>query len=240
MNRTILRTTTAVAAVSAAALFFPAVASAAPLSAEDCAQISTLNQPNGWGNPFSDEADQAGKHVATQVVDGDGSLELTTVAPRNRAASYHEVSDLKLSEVAGPLKFQSNGPANWQVRVTGANTIGANASADGFATFVWSGDGTQDASTSDQWWATRNLEGYDRGEKGTLDDLAEAAGADTQVNHYGISVEGPEGTKANIDNVQFNGCTTNFKAVGAAEDDGGAFGSLGGFGLANLIPGLPS
>ncbi|ORM34381.1 hypothetical protein [Williamsia sp. 1135] len=248
MNRTILRTTTAVAAVSAAALFFPAVASAAPVSQSECAEISTGNQANGWGNTFGDESGQAGVHVAGGE-DGNGALKFTTfdtpstTKVDNRAASYHEAGGLLLKDVTGPLAFQHEGavPGNWQIRVTGANTTGPGdvSGENGFATLVHSGDGA-DAAGSDQWWATRDLGTIARGTPSTLAALKAAAGDQTVVTHYGISIEGPVGTTATIDKVQFNGCTTDFRQVGSSEEEGASTGSLGGFGLANLIPGLPS
>ena len=120
---------------------------------------------------------------------------------------------------------KSDGQANWQIRVTGANTGQGN----GFATLVWTapaGAGKQDAAGSDQWWATRDLGDIEQGTNATLDDLVKAAnteGHTTVVDHYGISSQPNEKTgKVNVDNVSFNGCTTNFAASGA----GGAFGSL--------------
>jgi hypothetical protein len=235
MNRFLIRATTALAAVSAAALFVPATASAAPVSKDECAEISTGNQPNGWENTFGDEGGQAGKHSEITITDDDGSLELTTVETKNRAASYHSAGQLPLDDLTGPLTFEQQGaPAHWQIRVSGAATIAPEAE-NGFATLVWSGDSSQDAFSSDQWWATRPLPGLERGQKTTLAALTTAAGAETVIDHYGVSVEGPVGTKGNIDNVTFNGCTTNFKYVGSSEEDD-AFGSLGGLGLADLIP----
>lgn len=230
MNRTILRTTTAVAAVSAAALFFPAVASAAPVSQAECAEISTGNQANGWGVPFEDEAGQAGTHSQAVVEDEDGSLELKVAEGKTRAVSYHSAGQLPLDDLTGTPTFDQTGTqANWQIRVSGAAT--GNSAENGFATLVNSG--------GDQWWATRALPDLPRGQTTTLADLTEKAGAGTVVDYYGISVEGAPDTIANIDNVSFNGCTTNFKFVGSSEE-GGSNGSLGGFGLASLIPGLPS
>lgn len=245
MNRTILRTTTAVAAVSAAALFFPATASAAPVSSTNCAATSSPGATNGWGNPFSDEAGQAGTYSDVVVGDSDGSLEFTTVDTLattkvdNRAASYHTAGDLLLGDLAGPLTFQQKGAAAfWQIRVTGAATVGAPASENGFATLVWGGDTATDAFGAGGWWATRDLPGYARGVPTTLEKLSIAAGSNTKITEYGVSVEGPVGTKGQIDKVSFNGCTTNFVAQSAP--GGGSTGSLGDFGLANLIPGLPS
>ncbi|VTR08836.1 Uncharacterised protein [Gordonia terrae] len=224
MRRNLIRVTTAGAALGVAALIAPAVATAAPVSEANCAKTSTPANPAGWGNTFGDERGQAGKVTATNVVDQDGSLEFVTTEQTPRQASYHSAGQLKLVDAATkPLSFEkSDGQANWQIRVTGANT----GQADGFATLVWSapaGAGKQDAADSDQWWATRDLGDIKKGTNATLDDLVEAAGGNTVVDHYGISSQPNEKAgKVNVDNVSFNGCTTNFAASGA----GGAFGSL--------------
>ncbi len=236
MNRTILRTTTAVAAVSAAALFFPAVASAAPVSTANCAEVSTGTDANGWGVPFNDEAGQAGTHSATNVNDADGSLELKVADGKTRAVLYHSAENLPLATLAGELSFDhENGPAFWQIRLRGANT-GVDGE-NGFATLVSADGGT---ATEGQWFATRNLGTLPKGTPSTLDALKVAAGPTAVVEYYGVSTEGVPGTTANVDNVKFNGCTTNFKASGPSGEDTGSTGSLGGFGLASLIPGLPS
>src|SRR5690349_4098383 len=115
MNRTILRTTTAVAAISAAALFFPAVASAAPVSQTECAEISTGNQANGWGVPFGDEAGQAGTHSQAVVQDDDGSLELKVAQGQTRSVTYHSAGQLPLNDLTGTPSFEQTGAqANWQ------------------------------------------------------------------------------------------------------------------------------
>ncbi|WP_408610019.1 hypothetical protein [Gordonia insulae] len=163
----------------------------------------------------------------TKVVDDDGSLGFTTTAETPRQASYHAAGKVPLADIANkPLTFEkTGGNANWQIRVTGADT----GQSDGFATLVWSapeGAGKADASTSNQWWATRDLPGITRGTNATLAQLIAAAntgGKKTVVDHYGISSQPNEKAgKVNVDNVSFNGCTTNFAATGA----GGAFGSL--------------
>lgn len=233
MNRTLLRTTTAVAAVSAAALFFPATASAAPVSQAECAEVSTGTDANGWGVPAAfGEDGQAGTHSVTNVNDTDGSLELKVAAGKNRAVSYHSAGNLNLADLAGPLTFDhENGPAFWQIRVRGADT-GVDGE-NGFATLV-SADGGSDSEG--QWFATRNLGTLAKGTPSTLANLKTAAGVNTVVEYYGVSTEGTPGTTANVDNVKFNGCTTNFKATGPSGEDTGTFGSLGGLGLANLLP----
>ncbi|MYR07617.1 hypothetical protein GTV32_15465 [Gordonia sp. SID5947] len=228
MRRNMIRGIVAgAAAVGAAGLAVPAVATAAPVNAMNCAKVATPTSPNGWGNTFPDERGQAGKVTATKVVDDDGSLEFMTTEQMPRQASYHAAGKLPLVDVAkNPLSFEkSAGNANWQIRVTGANVN----SADGFATLVWSapaGAGKEDASKSNQWWATRDLPGIPKGQNATLEKLTEAANSDshkTVVDHYGISSQPNDKTgKVNVDNVSFNGCTTNFAATGGA----GAFGSL--------------
>lgn len=232
MRKNLIRVTTAGAALGVAALIAPAVATAAPVSEANCARTSTPANPAGWGNTFGDEQGQAGKVTATTVVDQDGSLEFVTSERTPRQASYHSAGQLELADAATkPLSFEkSDGQANWQIRVTGANTGQGN----GFATLVWTapaGAGKQDAAGSDQWWATRDLGDIDKGTNATLDDLVKAAnteGHTTVVDHYGISSQPNEKTgKVNVDNVSFNGCTTNFAASGA----GGAFGSL-----ENILP----
>ncbi len=217
------------AVVGAASLMVPATASAAPVSSANCARIATPTAPNGWGNSFGDEQGQAGKITATNVSDDDGSLEFATSPQVPRQASYHSAGKLPLTQLAGkPLTFQkSTGNANWQIRVTGANTGEGN----GFATLVWSASdaaGAPDAASSDQWWATRSLGTIPRGQTGTLAELTTAAnsgGKATVVEDYGISSQPNGGTgTVHVDNVTFNGCTTNF-AVRSSN------GSLGGIQL---------
>ncbi|NED67127.1 hypothetical protein G3I15_39985, partial [Streptomyces sp. SID10244] len=73
--------------------------------------------------------------------------------------------------------------------------------------------GKADAASSNQWWATRDLPGIARGKNATLAELTAAANSanhKTVVDHYGISSQPNEKTgKVNVDNVSFNGCTTN-------------------------------
>ena len=117
------------------------------------------------------------------------------------------------------LTFQkSNGNANWQIRITGANT----GTSSGFATLVWGapvGAGKADATSSNQWWATRNLGNIPATQNASLSALIAAANSDGKkavVDLYGISSQ-PGGTadaKVNVDEVTFNGCTTNFKVSG--------------------------
>ncbi|WP_457590162.1 hypothetical protein [Gordonia aurantiaca] len=227
--------TTVGAALGAASFIAPAFASAAPVSESNCAKVSTPVDAAGWGNPFPDEQGQEGRLSATNVKDSDGSLQFVTTQQTPRQASYHAAGELPLADlVAGdnPLTFdKGEGQANWQIRVTGANTD----SGDGFATLVWSapeGATTADATSSNEWWATRELPGIPRGAKATLAELTAAANSGdhkTVINHYGVSSQ-PVGTagKVNVDNISFNGCTTNFAATGA----GAAFGSL-----ENVLPG---
>lgn len=208
-----------IGATSMAGMAVSGVATAAPVSPTNCAKTATPSAPNGWGNSFSDERGQAGKIVATNVVDQDGSLQFTTTTDMRRQASYHSAGNLPLTALAGkPLTFEkSTGNANWQIRVTGANTGQGN----GFATLVWSapdGAGKQDAASSNKWWATRDLGSLKSGQTGTLAQLTAAAnsgGKTTVVEHYGISSQPNGGTgKVNVDNVTFNGCTTNFAVKG--------------------------
>lgn len=235
MKRNLIRATTVGAALGVAGLIAPAGANAAPVDENNCAKVSTPGNPAGWGNSFPDEVGWAGKHSATKVVDNDGSLEFVTTEESDHKASYHSADGLKLADLVTnkkALTFEKTaGQANWQIRVTGANT----GAGDGFLTLVWTApDGagkTADASSSDQWWATQALPGFARGATGTLQELLTAANSEghtTVVNHYGISsqTDGKNG-KVNVDNVSFNGCTTNFTAT----DAGGAFGSL-----ENLFP----
>ena len=239
MNRNTIRVTTVGAALGVAAIFAPAAASAAPgdwVSPTNCAKVATPSNPAGWGNTFPDEAGRAGEIVTTTVVDDDGSLEFNTTEELKRKASYHEAGGLPLAELVDKkggdrrLTFQkSEGQANWQIRVTGANT----GSGDGFMTLVWvapDAAGTYDATDSGQWWATRPLPNHPNRQDspGTLEQLLEAANSEghtTVINHYGISSDpgNVQPAKVNVDNVSFNGCTTNFKAT----NDGGG-GSLEG------------
>ncbi|WP_020105179.1 hypothetical protein [Nocardia sp. 348MFTsu5.1] len=237
MNRIILRTTTAVAAVTAAALLFPAVATAAPVSAETCAEVSSEASPNGWGNPFEDEPNQAGTYVADEAFDADGALKLTTVDapgsnPPARSASYHSAGQLELTALTGPLTVKHQGsPASWQIRVTKA----ATGTQSGFATLVYAGAGATDVSESSEWWSTKTLGGtIPAYTHTTLAKLKQAAGPSTVIDHYGISIQtAVVGETALIDDVTFNGCTTNFAKKAPAGD---AFGSLSGVSLSNLIP----
>jgi hypothetical protein len=234
MNRNLVRATTAAAAVGAAALFFPAIATAAPVSSGNCATVSSASSPNGWGNTFSDEPGQAGKHVANTAFDADGALELTTVAanstPPARSASYHSAGQLKLADLSGPLTFKHQGtPANWQIRITKA----ATGTPSGFATLVYSGAGASDVSGAEGWWSSKPLGSIAAGTPTTLDALKAAAGPSTVIDHYGISIQtDTAGDTALIDSVTFNGCTTNFAK---AAPSGGDSGSLGGLGLGNLL-----
>ncbi|WP_040536799.1 hypothetical protein [Gordonia namibiensis] len=229
MKRNLIRATTVGAALGIAGLIAPGVANAAPVDENNCAKVSTPGNTAGWGNEFSDEEGQAGKYSDVNVNDEDGSLQFVTTATTPRQASYHAAGQLPLADVAKkPLTFhKSAGQANWQIRVTGAETGQGN----GFATLVWAapeGKTLADATDSDQWWATRNLPGIPRAQTATLAQLIQAAGDDAVVDHYGISSQPTDSTgTVNIDNVSFNGCTTNFKAT----DDAGGFGSL-----ENLFP----
>ncbi|MCX2964876.1 hypothetical protein [Gordonia aquimaris] len=233
--RRFVRTATVASALGAAAMISPAVATAAPdtgsLGSNQCAQISAENQTNGWGNTAPDEQGQAGTYSATNVIDTDGSLELKTDAANKRKASYHSAGGVKLSDILGkPLTFESKGGnANWQIRSTGADTGEGN----GFVTFVWSTSaedaGQRNATTSDQWWATRDLgDNFPRGTRGTLQELSDAAGANTVVDDYGISSQ-PSSVPDTVyvDNVTFNGCTTNFAKTAPST----GFGSL-----ENILP----
>lgn len=227
MWQKMIRGTIVGAAVGAAALAVPAMATAAPVSEMNCAKVSTPTSTNGWGNTLVDEKGQAGKYSTDNVSDSDGSLEFTTTAQMPRQASYHTAGKLPLTDVAKkPLTFEKKGGnANWQLRVTGADT----GESSGFATLVWNAptDGKQtDATKSDQWWATRDLPGIKRGTTASFDKLVAAAnssGHKAVVDDYGISSQPNEKTgKVNVDNVSFNGCTTNFAAKGGS----GAFGSV--------------
>lgn len=228
MRRNLTRAIVGGMALGAATFALPGVAAAAPTGSFSCANTATPTSPNGWGNSFGDERGQAGQITTATVTDSDGSLDLTTSASKPRRASYHSAGKTPLANVVNkPFTFEkSEGNANWQIRVTGANT----GSGDGFATLVWSAPDkagkTADAASSDQWWATRALPGIAKGQNATLAQLVAAAnseGKTTVVDDYGISSQpNTPGAKVNVDNVNFNGCTTNFAATGA----GGAFGSL--------------
>ncbi|MFW0793076.1 hypothetical protein AAFP30_04620 [Gordonia sp. CPCC 205515] len=225
MRHKMIRAAVLGTAVGAAAFAVPAGASAAPVSEANCAKISTPTSKNGWGNTFPDEQGQAGKYSATNVSDSDGSLEFTTTAQTPRNASYHTAGKLPLTELAKePLTFEKKGGnANWQIRVTGANT----GESSGFTTLVWTApqDGKQpDATKSNQWWATRDLPGVPQGTNASLDKLVAAAnssGHTTVIDDYGISSQPNEKSgKVNVDNVSFNGCTTNFAAKGGSGGNG--------------------
>lgn len=239
MKRAIFRATTAVAAVSAAALFFPAVASAADPVPDWCAPLSTEATPAGWGNSFLDEPNQAPVYSETNVDDTDGSLEFTTSETEKRKATYH-TAGFKLKDLAvDSLSFSQEGsPATWQIRLINADSSESN----GFATLYATG------SNAGDWHSTRALgvsteNPIAKNATATLEALIDAAGDDAIVEHYGISLQpGGSGGIAHVDNVTFNGCTTNFakesvEVPGDGDGDGNSS-SLGGFGLANLIPGL--
>ncbi|GAC68712.1 hypothetical protein GS4_17_01000 [Gordonia soli NBRC 108243] len=215
MKRTIL------AGVVAAAAAVGVAGAIAPGTAQAATIFSSQFSPNGWGNTFDDEKGQAGTYSTTRVSDTDGSLQFETSATTPRQASYKAVNKIPLTTAIGKtLSFEkTEGNANWQIRVTGANT----GSGDGFLTLVWSAPdaaGKYSAGDSNKWWATRALPGFARGETGTLEELTKAAnteGKTAVVNHYGISSQpGTPGGKVNVDGVQFNGDTTNFAHVGGA------------------------
>ena len=118
-------------------------------------RVATPSNSNGWGNTVPDERGQAGKITAGVASDNDGSLEFATSASTKRQASYHSAGQLPLADLNGSaLTFQkSNGNANWQIRITGANT----GTSSGFATLVWAAAPTAGkavATSSNQWWAT--------------------------------------------------------------------------------------
>ncbi len=218
MNRKISCAVAIAAAAGAVSFAMPGTASAAP--AFNCAKVATPSNPNGWGNTLPDESGQAGKITAGKASDDDGSLEFATSASTKRQASYHSAGQLPLADLKGTaLTFQkSNGNANWQIRITGANT----GTGTGFATLVWgapAGAGKADATSSNQWWATRKLGNIPAAQNASLSDLIAAANSDGKkavVDLYGISSQ-PGGTadaKVNVDEVAFNGCTTNFKVSG--------------------------
>lgn len=240
MNRLLLRSSTAIAAAAAAALLFPSVASAAPGDL-----LSTKAAPNGWEIEFPDEEGQEAVHSAATVRDQDGSLEFVTTADADRKRLYHAAGGVAPAEILdNDLTFDHKGAGvAWQIRVTGAAVQSPPATeTNGFATFVWDAPASEQATTVDAknapgWRSTRALPGIAKGESTTLAALIEAAGAGTKVDHYGILLQPGGPATAHVDNVKFNGQTTNFALNGPA---GGSNGSLGGFGLADLIPGLPS
>ena len=218
MNRKISCAVAIAAAAGAVSFALPGTASAAP--AFNCAKVATPSNSNGWGNTVPDERGQAGKITAGVASDNDGSLEFATSASTKRQASYHSAGQLPLADLNGSaLTFQkSNGNANWQIRITGANT----GTPTGFATLVWGapvGAGKADATSSNQWWATRKLGNIPAAQNASLSALIAAANSDGKkavVDLYGISSQ-PGGTadaKVNVDEVTFKGCTTNFKVSG--------------------------
>lgn len=235
MNRLLLRTTTAVAAVTAAALLFPSVANAAAVT-------STPTSAQGWGVPFDDEQDEKATYSETSVNDEDGSIEFKTATGAPRQRIYREVANVPLSEVAAlPLKFDQSGAAlTWQIRLTGAATENAAAGENGFATLVWDSPqgetGVRTVSVpgdSPQWRSTRDLPGLTKNTNTTLADLVSRAGNGAKVTHVGILLYSQTEAIAHVDHVTVNGDTTNFAF---ASPDDGAFGSLGGLGLASLLP----
>ncbi|PXW31619.1 UNVERIFIED_CONTAM: hypothetical protein DES50_10416 [Williamsia faeni] len=237
MNRIILRTTTAIAAVTAAALFFPSVATAAP-----GALLSTAAKPNGWEIPFDDEKGQEAIHSADIVSDKDGSLKFETTPEAPRKRLYHTAGDVPLIDIVGKtLSFEQTGAGlSWQIRLTGADTI-APESENGFATLVWDAPAGNDAfrkldaTTSPLWRSTRDLPGIPKNTQKTFAELAAAAGPDAKVTHYGIllfSANPPAPATAHVDHVTFNGTTTNFAKQ--AWSDADAFGSLSGVSLSGV------
>ncbi|GAA12760.1 hypothetical protein GOALK_056_01930 [Gordonia alkanivorans NBRC 16433] len=100
MKRNLIRVTTVGAALGIAGLIAPAGANAAPVDENNCAKVSSPGSPAGWGNTFSDERGQAGKHSDVKVNDDDGSLQFVTTGDTPRQASYHTAGRLPLADVA--------------------------------------------------------------------------------------------------------------------------------------------
>ncbi|QCQ90212.1 hypothetical protein [Rhodococcus sp. SGAir0479] len=248
------RVGSAAAVISAAALVAPALAGAAPtgsLGSSDasggftCAALSTEATPDGWGIPFDDERDQVAYYSEDSVLDEDGSLRLEVDGPEDRSVSYHAAGGIKLSDaIAHEIGFSERAAqptASFQLRLTGT-TDNERFPDSGFTTLVWvpgagaadTEDGGTHADLQDgQWWSTSNIAGAHDRAPVPLADIA-AANPDAVVDHYGVSVgTGSAQASTLVDQVKFNGCTTNF-----AKNDAAPTGSLGSLGSLDILGSL--
>ena len=246
------RTGTVAALASAAALIFPAIASALPtgsLGSSDvpaagftCSALSTEATPHGWGTQFDDEKLQKAFYSDTNVVDEDGSLKLEIVEPHpdNRSAWYHSAGSIPLADALdneiGFAEKAATSQTSFQLRLTGTTNPAVNE--NGFATLYWVANGNGSVDTADggthtniqngKWISTRDIEGAPKNVPSDLGDII-AGNPDATIEHYGVSVgRGDIGTSTHIDAVKFNGCTTNFaKNDPEPETSTGSLGSLG-------------
>ncbi|WP_433611098.1 hypothetical protein [Prescottella agglutinans] len=203
-----------------------------------CAELSTEATPNGWGIPFEDEKEELAYYTEHSVLDDDGSLRLEVVDSTDRSVSYHSAGGIKLSdaitEEIGFSERAEHPTAAFQLRLTGTKD-NTRFPDSGFTTLVWvpdadaadTAEGGVHADLQDgKWWSTSNIAGAKKGELVDLADVA-AANPDAVVDHYGVSVgTGAAATSTLVDEVKFNGCTTNF-AKNDPEPAAGATGSLG-------------
>ncbi|GAB2658391.1 hypothetical protein ABI214_06505 [Prescottella soli] len=207
-----------------------------------CAELSTEATPNGWGIPFDDEKEQVAFYTDDAVLDDDGSLKLEVEDSTDRSVSYHEAGGIKLSDaIAKEIGFSERAEhptASFQLRLTGTSSEHPKFE-NGFTTLVW----VPDADTTDtskggvhsnlqdgKWWSTSPIAGApNRSDLVPLADIA-ALNPDAVVDYYGVSIgTGSEATSTLVDNVKFNGCTTNF-AKNDPEPASGSLGSLDVFG----------
>ncbi|MGC0367471.1 hypothetical protein ABH922_005523 [Rhodococcus sp. 27YEA15] len=251
MSKNTRRVATIAALVSAAALVAPTFAGALPTGSLDsdaaplggfvCSTLSTETSPNGWGIPFLDEQDHTASYSAENVLDTDGSLELSVTGVEDRSASYHSAGGVKLADILdqeiGFSELAATAKASFQLRLSGT-TGGKFSDTTGFTTLVWVPDATAPDTTAGavhqnlqdgQWWSTQNIDGAKDFARVSLSAIADAQ-PDAIVDHYGVSVgRGSAATSTLVDAVKFNGCTTNFAKKDPLPESGtGSLGNLFG------------
>lgn len=246
MLKNTARLGTAAAVIGAAALIAPAIANAAPAGSlgsageptPPCTILSTENTPNGWGVPFEDEKGQEASYSADTVFDDDGALKLEVENSLDRNAWYHEAS-IPLSDVLdheiGFAERAENPTAAFQLRLTG--TTGNTRFENGFTTLVWEPAANDDVADTSEggrhtdlrdglWWSTSSIAGAEDRALVSLEAIVEA-NPDAVIDHYGISVgRGPAAASTLVDEVKFNGCTTNFAKLDKEPEATGSLGSL--------------
>ncbi|WP_305093882.1 hypothetical protein [Prescottella sp. R16] len=214
-----------------------------------CSALSTEDTPNGWGIPFDDELGQDAFYTADTVFDDDGSLELRVDGPTDRSVSYHEAGGIELSDaitedIAFAEKRAGNSIAAFQLRLTGT-TDNTTHPVNGFTTLVWEAtyNGGADATTGvtnaaledGLWWSTSNIAGAQNRVPVSLASIA-AANPDAVVDHYGVGIgTGAAATSTLVDEVTFNGCTTNFALEDPESSSLGSLGSLDLFGSLSTL-----
>ncbi|MFD4294302.1 hypothetical protein ACFWPA_07345 [Rhodococcus sp. NPDC058505] len=253
MSNSILRRTAVAAAITAtAACALPAVGTALPGSSDAkagpfCASLSTENTPNGWGVPFEDEQGQKASYTADRILDEDGGLVFSVTDSSERRAWYSAagtapetvtLADIVDKEI-GFAERADTSRASFQIRLLG--TTGGKFD-NGFTTLVWVAAGNDAADTADGarhtklqdglWWSTQNIDGAPGRKAVPLADIAKA-NPNATVEHYGVSIgTGSTNITTLVDEIVFNGCTTNFAKndpePGTGSDSGSDSGSGGG------------